>query len=102
MLGKRVLLIDDEPDILALLTELLNDDGRCLAVRTASTLDEAVELARTERPDGVRFSDKYNIIDVAVAKADRPPNAEIATSPSVVVPVPRSCPRCGRRARTRR
>jgi DNA-binding NarL/FixJ family response regulator len=51
VLEKRVLLIDDEPDILMLLTELLSEDGRCLSVRTASQLDEAVALARAECPD---------------------------------------------------
>ena len=34
--------------------------------------------SRVDRPDGARFSDKYNIIDLAVAKADQPPNAAIA------------------------
>jgi hypothetical protein len=36
--------------------------------------------SRVERPDGARFSDKYNIIDLAVSKADRPPNATTATA----------------------
>lgn len=31
--------------------------------------------ARTERPDGARFADKYNTVELAVAKADRAPNA---------------------------
>jgi hypothetical protein len=31
--------------------------------------------SRVERPDGARFFDKYNIIDLAVAKADQPPGA---------------------------
>jgi hypothetical protein len=34
--------------------------------------------SRVERPDGARFSDKYNIIDLAVSKADQPPNAAAA------------------------
>jgi len=51
VLEKRVLLIDDEPDILTLLTELLSEDGRCLSVQTASTLDEAVAMARADCPD---------------------------------------------------
>ena len=34
--------------------------------------------SRVDRPDGARFSDKYNIIDLAVSKADQPPNAAIA------------------------
>jgi hypothetical protein len=34
--------------------------------------------SRVERPDGARFSDKYNIIDLAVSKADQPPSAATA------------------------
>src|ERR1700680_3628101 len=34
--------------------------------------------SRVERPDGARFSDKYNIVDLAVSKADLPPNAATA------------------------
>src|SRR6202163_3941829 len=30
--------------------------------------------SRIDRPDGARFSDKYNIIDLAVSKADQPPD----------------------------
>ena len=30
--------------------------------------------SRADRPDGARFSDKYNIIDLAVSKADQPPD----------------------------
>lgn len=51
MLEKRVLLIDDEPDILALLTELLSEDGRCQSVRTTTELDEALAIARSDCPD---------------------------------------------------
>jgi hypothetical protein len=34
--------------------------------------------SRVERPDGARFSDKYNIIDLAVSKADQPSSAATA------------------------
>ena len=34
--------------------------------------------ARVDRTDGARFSDKYNIIDLAVSKADQAPNAAVA------------------------
>jgi hypothetical protein len=34
--------------------------------------------SRVERADGARFSDKYNIIDLAVSKADQSPNAAAA------------------------
>src|SRR3981081_721824 len=36
--------------------------------------------SRVERPDGVRFSDKYNIIDLVVSKSDQPPGAATATT----------------------
>jgi hypothetical protein len=36
--------------------------------------------SRAERPDGARFSDKYNIIDLAIAKADQPPTAASAAT----------------------
>src|ERR1700686_244367 len=36
--------------------------------------------SRAERSDGARFSDKYNIIDLVVSKADQPPNAATATT----------------------
>ena len=34
--------------------------------------------SRVDRPDGARFSDKYNIIDLAVSKADQPPDTASA------------------------
>jgi CheY-like chemotaxis protein len=47
--GKRVLIVDDEPDILDLLTELLST---CMIDR-ASTFEAAKELLETERYDAV-------------------------------------------------
>ena len=47
--GKRVLIVDDEPDILDLLTELLST---CMIDR-ASTFEAAKELLETERYDVV-------------------------------------------------
>ncbi|WP_298272667.1 hypothetical protein [uncultured Bradyrhizobium sp.] len=34
--------------------------------------------ARTDRADGARFSDKYNIVDLAVSKTDQAPSGAIA------------------------
>lgn len=34
--------------------------------------------SRVERADGVRFSDKYNIVDLAVSKTDQAPDAALA------------------------
>ncbi|MBN2033166.1 MAG: response regulator [Deltaproteobacteria bacterium] len=45
--GKRVLIVDDEPDVLELLTELLSD---CMIDR-ASTFEAAKELLETEHYD---------------------------------------------------
>lgn len=47
LLGKRVLIVDDEPDILNLLTELLST---CMIDR-ASSFEEAKELLETEYYD---------------------------------------------------
>jgi DNA-binding NarL/FixJ family response regulator len=44
-MSRRVLVVDDEPDILDLLTMLFSDDDRCGAVAGAGELDEAVSAA---------------------------------------------------------
>lgn len=40
--------------------------------------------SRVERADGARFSDKYNIVDLAVSKADQAPNAVVAKTREAV------------------
>jgi hypothetical protein len=40
--------------------------------------------SRQERADGARFSDKYNIIDLAVSKTDQAPNPALATTRETV------------------
>jgi DNA-binding NarL/FixJ family response regulator len=47
----RVLVVDDEADILNLLTVLLDDDPRCQVVDTAADLTGAVDLAASQKPD---------------------------------------------------
>src|SRR3984893_9814933 len=51
-------------------------------VQSSSPLGFGIKVpegwSRVDRPDGARFSDKYNIIDLAVSKADQPPNAATA------------------------
>lgn len=51
-------------------------------VEYKSTLGFAMKVpegwARVDRADGARFSDKYNIIDVVVSKADQAPSAAVA------------------------
>jgi CheY-like chemotaxis protein len=48
---RRVLLVDDEPDLLAILASLLEDEG--YSVATATSGPEAVERARGEHFDVV-------------------------------------------------
>jgi DNA-binding response OmpR family regulator len=47
--GGKILVVDDEPDILALLDQHLQEEG--YVTRTAATGTEAVTMARAERPD---------------------------------------------------
>ena len=47
----RVLVVDDEPDILDLMTIWLEDDPRCKAVERATSLAQASAVAATSCPD---------------------------------------------------
>lgn len=47
--GKRILIVDDEPDVASYLEMLLRDHG--YVTMTASNGHEAIELARRTRPD---------------------------------------------------
>jgi DNA-binding response OmpR family regulator len=47
----RVLVVDDEADILDLMTIWLEDDPRCKAVDRATTLDQATDVAQVNCPD---------------------------------------------------
>jgi DNA-binding NarL/FixJ family response regulator len=49
----RVLVVDDEQDILDLMTIWLEDDPRCKAVEQATSLARAVEIAEATCPDAV-------------------------------------------------
>jgi two-component system chemotaxis response regulator CheB len=49
----RVLVVDDEPDIVDLMTIWLEDDPRCKAVERATTLEHAVVVAEATCPDVV-------------------------------------------------
>jgi DNA-binding NarL/FixJ family response regulator len=50
-MARRVLVVDDEPDICDLLTMVLEDDERCEAVRAVGELDDAVARAVELDPD---------------------------------------------------
>ena len=47
----RVLVVDDEPDIVDLMTIWLEDDPRCKAVERASTLEQALQVTEASNPD---------------------------------------------------
>ena len=49
----RVLVVDDEPDILDLMTIWLEDDPRCKAVERATSLDQALATAQASCPDAI-------------------------------------------------
>lgn len=49
----RVLVVDDEPDILDLLTMLFEDDERCVAVQGVGELDHVVEAASRLEADSI-------------------------------------------------
>ena len=48
--GKKILLVDDEEDLLEMLLSILQDDGY-RRIRTASTQKDALELCRTWKPE---------------------------------------------------
>lgn len=48
-----VLVVDDEPDIVELLTIWLDDDPRCSQVLRANDLDGALAIATEQHPDVV-------------------------------------------------
>jgi DNA-binding NarL/FixJ family response regulator len=52
-MARRVLVVDDEPDILDLLTMLFEDDDRCAAVKGVGELDDAVTEAVALNADSI-------------------------------------------------
>lgn len=50
---RRVLVVDDEPDIRDLLTMLFEDDSRCAAIATVGALDDAVAAAQNLSADSI-------------------------------------------------
>jgi DNA-binding NarL/FixJ family response regulator len=53
MTGRRVLVVDDEPDIRDLIAMMLETDDRCACVRTVGDLDDVVPAAMELAPDTV-------------------------------------------------
>lgn len=66
--GKKILIVDDEPDVLDTLEELLS---MCTVVK-AETFEEAKRLLETERLDvavlDIMGVDGYALLDIAVRK----------------------------------
>lgn len=52
-MGLRVLLVDDEPDILDLMTIWLEDHPRCKSIERATSLAQALSIAESTCPDRV-------------------------------------------------
>lgn len=47
---KRILLVDDEPDLLKLVSDILTDDG-FINIVTATTVKDGISVSKNERPD---------------------------------------------------
>ena len=52
-MSRRVLVVDDEPDILDLLTMMFEDDDRCAAVAGVGELDEVLTSAELLDADSI-------------------------------------------------
>lgn len=52
-MGRRVLVVDDEPGIRDLVTIWLEDDPRCEGIFQAGDLDAATSLVESESPDSI-------------------------------------------------
>ena len=52
-MSRRVLVVDDEPDILDLLTMMFEDDDRCAQVKGVGELDEVVATAADIDADSI-------------------------------------------------
>jgi CheY-like chemotaxis protein/phosphoribosyl 1,2-cyclic phosphodiesterase len=84
MRGATILVADDDPDVMAVITETLTDDFRVL---TAADGEAALELARAERPDVVVLDWMMPGLDgLAVCRALRAdPDPRLADVPVVLI-----------------
>lgn len=48
--NKKILLVDDEPDLLKLVSDILIDDG-FINIVTATTVKDGISVSKNERPD---------------------------------------------------
>lgn len=73
LLGKHILVVEDEMMILMMIEDILADMG-CTAVHSASTVDQALALIETHRIDAATLdvnlhgADSYPIADVLGAR----------------------------------
>ena len=60
--NKKILLVDDEPDLLKLVSDILTDDG-FINIVTAATVKDGISVSRNESPD-------LEILDVMLPDGD--------------------------------
>lgn len=60
--NKKILLVDDEPDLLKLVSDILTDDG-FINIVTAATVKDGISVSRNESPD-------LGILDVMLPDGD--------------------------------
>ncbi|WP_279123380.1 response regulator transcription factor [Holdemania filiformis] len=48
--SKKILLVDDQPELLTMVREILTDDGFC-HLASAGTVEQALSVCRTQRPE---------------------------------------------------
>jgi DNA-binding response OmpR family regulator len=77
---RRVLIVDDEPDLRDLLTMLLEDAARCAAVESVGELDEALPAALALDPDCIVLDLMFGhrtCVDILPALRQASPTAHI-------------------------
>src|SRR3954464_5260257 len=81
VMGRRVLVVDDEPDILDLLTMLFEDDDRCAVVAAVGELDAAVSAAVEVEADSIVLDLMFGhrtSVEILPALRRAPPEAHTA------------------------
>jgi CheY-like chemotaxis protein len=80
---KKILVVDDEPDVVAYLTSLFEDNG--YAVDSAADGDEAQQKAKSQKPDlitlDISMPEKSGVRFYREARAD----ADLKDTPIVIV-----------------
>jgi CheY-like chemotaxis protein len=81
--AKRVLIVDDDPDVVRYLEMLLQDQG----YETSSAFDgrEAMEVARRERPDLVTLDISMPEVSGTKVYRELRADSELATIPVIII-----------------